>query len=149
MRNVLKSTAAWLNEIVAPKRAKLVVVEAPETAPVAEPAPAPAPAPESVSVSVSASAAVVLPPSQAHTEAGADAGAHADADADLPKLSIRAKGSVFYATCPCCESVFNLQHRLIDPRLRRTVNVKAQLTCPKCDQAVATPTPADLRRALN
>lgn len=125
MKNMLRSTAAWLNEKVATKRTPapaLVAVEqerAIETQPQVEfKAPV---LPLTVPVVVP-----VEPPQ------------HSD------KLVLSLKGSTFYATCPHCESTFNLQARLADPRFKRLFSTTG-MTCPKCEKGVQMPTQEDLR----
>jgi hypothetical protein len=127
MKNMLRSTAAWLNEKVTAKRAPaLVPVEdTPKESPVA-PSPVEFKAP-------------VLPmPAPAPVETPAPPPQHE------ARLALTLKGSTFYATCPHCESTFNLQQRLVDPRFKRLFATTG-MTCPKCEKGVAMPTQEDLR----
>ncbi len=138
MKNMLRSTAAWLNDKVSARKHP-----APALVP-QEPVEAAAPAPAPVTPAAPAHTAPVLPltaPAPAvHPEPALNA--------NLPKLALHLKGSTFYATCPHCESVFNLQQRLVDPRFKRLFATQG-LTCPKCEKGVAMPTPQDLRIKKN
>ena len=66
------------------------------------------------------------------------------AQAPLAALKVLRKGAHFYAICPHCESQWNLQSRIMDPRVKRLVG-ENKLTCPKCDEPVATPALSELK----
>lgn len=137
MKNMLRSTAAWLNDKVSTKRAPVPqLVTQPEEQPIeAQPAPV---QPEVKASSQVAPVLPLTPPSPVETIQPA-------LNVNLPKLTIQIKGTHFYATCPHCESQFNLQQRLVDPRFKRLFATSG-LTCPKCEKGVAMPTPEDLRK---
>ena len=129
MKSMLRATAAWLNDKVAVKRPLEVQSEIVHAEPVAPPAPA-----------LEVVAPVIAPEPEPVVEKPPRI-----EPADLPKLTIQIKGSTFYAVCPHCESTWNLQQRLTDPRFKRLF-AEHGMTCPRCEKAVAMPTPEDLRR---
>lgn len=139
MKNMLRSTAAWLNEKVSSRLAptpKLVPdLETPSSAEAQVEAP---PAPVAEPEAFTAPILPLTPPAPVIAP-------EPTLPVDLPKLTIQVRGSNFYATCPHCESVWNLQQRLVDPRFKRLFHLNG-LTCPKCDKGVAMPTPEDLRQ---
>jgi hypothetical protein len=137
MKNMLRSTAAWLNEKVSPKRAPV-----PQLVPQVEVQP---PAPVQPEVKASSPAVAPVLPMTPPTPV---APIEPTLNVDLPKLTIQIKGTHFYATCPHCESQFNLQQRLVDPRFKRLFATSG-LTCPKCEKAVAMPTAEELRAKKN
>ena len=117
MKNMFRSTAAWLNDKMSGRFSPAPVL-------------------------------VALEPPQATHTATPVAEMTSDVhkiDPNLPKLKIQLKGAMFYACCPHCESQFNLEQRLSDPRFRRLFPTKG-MTCPKCEKQVAMPTREDLEK---
>ncbi|NJL23956.1 MAG: hypothetical protein HC902_01385 [Calothrix sp. SM1_5_4] len=61
----------------------------------------------------------------------------------LPELILTRKGAVLYATCPHCQSIWNMKER-IRRRARKAETARSELTCPACDKPVAPPQVSDL-----
>lgn len=140
MKNMLRSTAAWLNEKVSARKHPAPELVTSEPAPALTPVAETAVAKPAVQESVAPVLPLTAPTPAIHSEP--------TLSANLPKLSLHIKGTNFYATCPHCESVFNLQQRLVDPRFKRLFATQG-LTCPKCEKGVAMPSPEDLRIKKN
>lgn len=143
MKNMLRSTAAWINEKVASKRATAPVLVSLEKEPAHTPNLAPVPTPAAQpQVEFKAPVLPLTIPAVAVPEVAAPPVTAPPQFQD--KLILSLKGSTFYATCPHCEATFNLQARLADPRFKRLFSTSG-MTCAKCEKGVQMPTQEDLR----
>ena len=60
-------------------------------------------------------------------------------------VTLMVRGSIHYATCPHCQSTWNIKQRLTDPRRVHATSPK-DLSCPGCKGAVKLPDGFDLRK---